>query len=111
MPSLVSLQRVKDALRVDGSDDDALLMAYIDAASSAVVNYLKDQAETLLDLDSGGELQSGSHVPPEIETATLMLVGHFYREPDGNPDNGFGRGYLPAPVMALLYPLRDPEVK
>ncbi|MFA7105598.1 MAG: head-tail connector protein [Dysgonamonadaceae bacterium] len=111
MPSLVSLERVKSALRIDGSDDDELLSVYIEAASAAVINYLKSQAEKLLDLDSGGNLPSGSIVPPEIEMATLILVGHWYREPDGNPDGAFAGGSLPQPVVTLLYPLRDPEVR
>jgi len=110
MVALVSLERVKEALHVDANDDDNLLQAYIAAASAAVINYLKGQAEALLDLDSGGDLPSGAEVPPEIEIATLVLVGHFYREPDGNPEQAFEQGYLPKPVTALLYPLRDPAL-
>lgn len=110
MVALVSLDRVKEALHVDSADDDALLDAYIAAASAAVINYLKGQAEVLLDLDSSGDLPSGAEVPPEIEMATIILVGHFYREPDGNPDQAFEQGYLPKPVTALLYPLRDPAL-
>ena len=39
-----------------------------------------------------------------------MLVGHFYKEPDGNTEDAFEQGYLPKPVTALLYPLRDPTL-
>jgi hypothetical protein len=105
---LVSLARVKSALRIDTNIDDELLDAYIAAASAAVVNYLKGQAEVLLDLDSGGEMPSGTEVPAEIEIAAIILVGHFYKEPDGDAEGAFERGYLPKKVTALLYPLRDP---
>lgn len=110
MVALVTLARVKEALRVDASDDDDLLDAYIAAASAAVISYLKGQAEVLLDLDSGGDLPSGAEVPPAIEMATILLVGHFYREPDGDTEKAFEQGYLPRPVTALLYPLRDPAL-
>lgn len=110
MVALVSLERVKLALRIDFTDDDDLLDAYIGAASAAVITYLKGQAEELLDLDSGGDLPSGSEVHDAIQVATILLVGHFYKEPDGNTDEAFERGYLPKPVTALLYPLRDPAL-
>lgn len=110
MVALVSLDRVKQALRIDADDDDALLDAYIAAASAAVINYLKGQADALLDLDSGGEMPSGAEVPEPLALATIVLVGHFYREPDGDTEKAFEQGYLPRPVTALLYPLRDPAL-
>lgn len=110
MVALVTLERVKQALRIDTTDDDQLLNAYIAAASAAVINYLKGQAQVLLGLDEDGELPSEAEIPPEIELATIMLVGHFYKEPDGNTEDAFEQGYLPKPVTALLYPLRDPTL-
>ncbi|MEC9246285.1 MAG: head-tail connector protein [Pseudomonadota bacterium] len=123
MVKLVSLDTVKLALRIGEieetsggwdvlpHEDDTLLDAYIEAASAAVINYLKDQAEVILNLDSGGDVPSGTEIPKEIETATILLVGHFYREPDGDTEEAFDRGYLPKPVTALLYPLRDPALR
>lgn len=110
MVALVTLERVKQALRIDTTDDDQLLNAYIAAASAAVISYLKGQAQALLGLDEGGELPPEAEIPPEIELATIMLVGHFYKEPDGNTEDAFEQGYLPKPVTALLYPLRDPTL-
>ena len=103
MASLVSLDRVKAALRVDSSDDDAMLTLYIEAASAAVISYLKDAAVTLID--------SASDVPPQIVVATIMLVGHFYRDPDGDTEKEFDVGCLPRPVTSMLYALRDPALK
>jgi len=110
MVKLVSLPRVKQALRVDTNDDDMLIDGYIEAASAAVINYLKGAADVLIPRGEDGELQEGVEVPAPIDVATIMLVGQFYREPDGNEDRDFERGYLPKPVTALLYPLRDPAL-
>lgn len=107
---LVSLDMVKGRLHIDSDDDDAALLGYIEASSAAVINYLKGRAEELLEFDSGGGLVPGSTVPPVIATATIMLVGYLYRNPDQDPDKDFEMGYLPRPVMALLYPLRDPAL-
>jgi len=105
MVALASLDRVKAALRVDSADDDAVLGLYIEAASAAVINYLKDRAKDYLGDGSDAE------IAPELQVATIMLVGHFYKEPDGDAEKAFARGYLPAPVTALLCPLRDPALK
>lgn len=110
MTSLVSLDFVKKALRVDTDEDDDLLSSYIVAASAAVISYLKGRASEVLDMDSGGELVSGAVVPGNIEMATVYMVGHFYREPDSDTDKAFEQGYLPRPVTALLYPYRDPAL-
>jgi hypothetical protein len=110
MPALVTLEDVKSALRIDTEDDDFILTAYVAAASAAVIGYLKEQADAILDLDSGGDLTSGSDVPADIQVATIMLVGHFYREPDGDTEKAFEYGYLPKPVVSLLYRYRDPAI-
>jgi len=112
MTSLVTVNRCKAALNIDHTDDDAVkLPLLIAAASGAVINYLKGQAAEIMDLDainsSPADLDS---VPEEVAMATILLVGQFYREPDGDAEKAFERGYLPMPVTALLYPLRDPAV-
>lgn len=108
--SFVTREEVKAALRIlpDENDDDALLDGLIEAATGAVVRYLKSAADQYL--DSGGSVPSGVEIPGVIKTATIMLVGYLFRNPDQDPDKNFERGYLPAPVTALLYPLRDPAL-
>jgi uncharacterized phage protein (predicted DNA packaging) len=108
MVALVELEDTKQRLRIDTDDDDGILTGYIEAASAAVINYLKDQADELLVLE--GSPSPEVEVPPVIVTATILLVGYFYRNPDADPDKEFEMGYLPKPVMALLYPLRDPAL-
>lgn len=113
---LVSLQAASDYVRRDGDDDDDLLTVLIEAASAAVVNYLGSQAETVLGYDSDGEpvLESSdgivADVPAVVRMATLYLTAWMYRNRDQNADEAFQPGYLPAPVTAMLYALRDPVI-
>lgn len=109
---LVSLEQTKQMLRVDTDDDDALLVMLISASSRAVVRYLKGQASTVLGIDSPPDSPPNdlSVLNEDVAVATIMLVGHFYRNPDNDTEAAFDRGYLPKPVTALLYPLRDPAV-
>ncbi|MNY54474.1 hypothetical protein D3C86_1903520 [compost metagenome] len=57
-------------------------------------------------LDSSGD----KIVRFEVEAAVLILIGHFYKDRDENADGAFDQGYLPKPVTALLYALRDPAL-
>lgn len=61
---MVDLAAAKAHCRVDHDDDDAELTAMIAAASDH--------------LTSIGVDTSSSPVPPAVEHAVLMLVGHFY---------------------------------
>ncbi len=99
-----TLTETKRSLRIleTETDDDALLEMLITAASKSVANYLKSSADSLL--------PNEAEIPAEVRVATIMLVGYLYRSPDEDPDKYFERGFLPAPVTALLYPLRDPAV-
>lgn len=110
---LVSLERVKNALHVTGTADDETLSIYISAASHAVVTYLKGQAGDFLGIDSPPDSPPNdlTTVDERAVVATIVLTGIFYREPDGDEaKNFYEQGYLPRPVTALLYPLRDPTV-
>ncbi|WP_421367008.1 head-tail connector protein [Agrobacterium tumefaciens] len=99
-----TMDELKASLRIlpTETDDDALLSLLLMAASKSVANYLKSAAGPLLAV--------GADIPPEVVVSTIMLVGYLYRSPDQDPDRYFEPGYLPAPVTALLYPLRDPAV-
>lgn len=110
MIELTTVSEVKSRLRIDHDDDDTMLAGLILAASGIVVNYLKSRAAVVLDLDSNGELTSGSEVPPPVEAATIMMVGYLYRNPDGDPDKAFSHGMLPVSVTSLLYTYRDPAI-
>lgn len=115
---LVTLQQASDHLRRDTSDDDNDLTLKIHAASAAVLNYLDEGAESFL--DSAGDVLVDSNgdptgVPFEVQAATLLLIGEFYKNrggmQEGEIDQKWGYGYLPRSVVALLYPLRDPALR
>lgn len=108
---LVSLQRARDQLHSDISDDDAYLTLLIKAASRAVVTYLKAPSFA----DSAGLVPEDSagiaiDVPEDIEVATLLLVGYFYKQRDEDANKEFDSNTLPRPVKALLLPYRVPTV-
>lgn len=125
---LVSLLEASDHIRRDTDDDDADLIAKIQAASSAVLNYLKGSPVGSPRRDNQGRIERDSDgaviyetnsngdtiVRPEVKQATLIIIAEMYRnregEQGGEVDPRFGYGYLPRPALALLYPLRDPAL-
>lgn len=109
MVALVTIQQVKQALRIDENDDDEILTLMISAASRRVIQHLKAQAQVLLDLDSGGDPVSAG-VPDEVALATIMLVGYLFKNLDQDPEGDFHLGKLPLPVKSILYMLRDPAL-
>lgn len=120
----VTLERGKQHLNMDHDQDDVLITAYIGAASGAVKNYLKSASAYEVDrdsnddpiLDSSGDPtyivdSSGDKIVKyEVQAAVLLMLGFLYKDRDENPDQAFAQGYLPKPVTALLYPLRDPAL-
>lgn len=126
MDEFVTLDEARDHLRIDTEDDDADLLLKIQGASSAVMRYLKTRrALWLPEQDSNGDTvrdSNGWPVPvldsngdrvlnPVIRSATLLMTGYLYRNRSDNEGAAFQQGYLPMPVTALLYPLRDPTVR
>jgi hypothetical protein len=110
---LVTLAEAKKHIRVDFDDEDAEIEIYLKGASQAIVNYLKD-GEALF-MDSDGDIIEDSNgiaidVTYEIKAATLLMVGYLYKHRDNNEGDAFVPGYLPAPVISLLYPLRMPGI-
>lgn len=106
--NLATLDQVKSMLRIDGNDSDGSLQIMIAAASQAVLGYLKTATEgspPLIDFVSSPQV-----IPERVTYATIMLVGYMYRNPDGDPDRDYQQGYLPMPVVSLLYTLRDPAL-
>jgi hypothetical protein len=99
MTMLVTVAKAKARLRLDIADDDPDTALMIEGASAAVLAYLKKSAADL-----------GETIPPEIQNATLTLVGVMRRDPDASQAKDWQHGYLPFAVTAFLYPLRDPTV-
>lgn len=107
---LVTLEEAKAHLRVDHDLDDSTIEIYINGSSESVINYLDGASPYLLDED-GKETTKVKYV---VKAATLIMVGEFYKNREANQDGamptGFGYGYLPYPVVSLLYPLRYPVI-
>lgn len=121
--NLITLSEAKAQLQMDHNDDDALIQTLVPAASGAVLNYLKgspigkperdDQGRIVK--DSSGDIvyeydTSGLIIRDEIKHAVKLLIGYMYRLRDDNEGQAYEQGYLPRPVTALLYPLRDPAL-
>lgn len=121
----VTLARAKQHLNMDHDQDDNLIEVYVQAASGAVKNYLKSASPYEVERDSNDDIIVDSSGDPiyvvdsngdkevsyPVQAATLLMVGFLYKDRDENPDDAFARGYLPKPVTALLYPLRDPALR
>ena len=114
---LVTLEDAKARLRIVHDAEDLDLEMMIQQASAAVMNYLGLPLDyytaTIASSDSDSDLVSSDGtttrtIPPEVELATLLLVGILARDRDGVEAKDWEHGYLPKPVMAFLYPLRDP---
>lgn len=108
MAAFTTLNDVKARLRIDTNDDDASLDALIEAATGIVINHLKAAAKPYLDEE--GKVSGDAEIPPVIQTATIILVGYLYRDPDQDPERSFDEAALPTPVRALLHPIRDPAI-
>jgi hypothetical protein len=118
---LITLAQARAHVRLDHTIEDAQLEEFIEAASAAVVNYLKSGADVFLNTlglpeeifnaDTPAEVIDYI-VPAEVKVATKLLVGYFFRNRDGQEPatQGWQPGYLPTAVTALLYPLRDPAL-
>ncbi len=113
MIMLVSLQQFKDHMNIYINDEDNKCRLLVQGASQMIVRYLKEAANTFLEstgepfLDSNGE---APNVPGDVKTATLLLAGMLYSNPDGDENKGFSLGNLPACVTAQLYSLRYPSI-
>jgi hypothetical protein len=109
---LVPVSVVRDALRIDEGESDALLEIYISAASRAVVEYLKGEAGDFLSINSPPDSPPDdlSAVDERVRFAVIALTGVMYRNPDNDEAEEFSHGNLPWFITAMLYPLRTPTV-
>lgn len=101
MTPLATLDEVKQHLRIDGPDADSDLTLKLEAASERVALHLNG-VSPYLPMGEGAAAQ----VRPVVRAAVLLLVGYLYRYPSGDEKKAFDDGRLPAPITALLSPLR-----
>lgn len=99
--SPLELGVAREALRAS-PEDDFILDRYITAAKAAVFRYLGWERE---DYDAASAADRIA-----VETAILILTGHYYRSPDVDDAGAFSHGQLPWMVTAALYQMRDPAL-
>lgn len=115
---LVTLQEAKAHLRIDTDDGDADLTLKIHGASGAVMNYIKGgllyiqevDGDGALVVDAGGNPVYTDDVRFEVKAAVLLMLGYLDKDRDNDANREYETGYLPRPITALLYPLRDPAL-
>ena len=118
MTPYIDVDQAKAQIRGYEESDDTELEEMVLGASAMVRNYLKSTSayDPELDsnddplLDSSGDVVYTTTVRVEVQMATKMLTAMLWRNRDENGENLFDRGYLPMPVTAILYPLRDPAL-
>lgn len=112
MNPLVSLDVAKVDWLVDHDADDERIERILKSASEICLRYLNLPLDTYDDSD--GEVIEDSDGQPDVEfslrAAILLLGGMMYRDPTGKDPAGWSQGYLPTPVVSLLYPMRDPAL-
>lgn len=129
---LVTLEQAKAQIQMDHDADDVLIAGLVQAASGAVLDYLKgapigeperdEQGAVVRDSSGNISYQHASDgsliIRTVIQQAALILAAEMYKNREGlvdDPVGGaaqitYGYGYLPRSVIALLYPLRDPAL-
>jgi hypothetical protein len=110
---LVSLEKTKLRLRFDDSAADPDIELAIRGASRLVLNYIGDKATPFFDSYGAIEVDTAgvaTDMPEDIQNATMYLAGWMVRNPDSDSDKSFEQGYLPLPVIAMLYQYRVPTV-
>ncbi|ROL64605.1 head-tail connector protein [Pseudomonas vranovensis] len=70
---MLDLARVKLHLRLDGDEEDLIVIGYIEAAKAHVAMHCD---RVLVEADPAGPEEMG--LTPDVEQAILLLVGHWY---------------------------------
>ena len=99
MSTLVNIDEAKLQLRITWDDEDLYVQLLLDAAESAVLDYIKkDYMWTEL------------NVPPHVKLAILVVMAEYYDSlrDGGEIDNKIAMGYLSPAATSLLHRLRSP---
>lgn len=100
MVTLVSLPLVKQVLRVDTNDDDAILEIHIETVTDAVLRFVRRGAA---DVE-----WTESTVPRAVRGAILLGVGSLYDEDAAELISGLSNADPKNPLVALLCMQRRP---
>lgn len=113
---LITLDQARAQIRSDETVDDALVLAYIQAVSESILNYV----DVAYYIDSTGEVPVDSSdlaldVPEPWRLACMIEVARMYRfrenDAGDHVDAQFGYGYpFGKTAMGLLFPYRMPGI-
>ena len=91
---ILTVDEVKEHLRIQHDEEDALIEKLIAQAQAAAEDYCRVQFPD-------------EEAPGPVRLAVLLMVGHYYENRD-NPDRTI-YGTMRIAFENLLYPYRDPE--
>ena len=100
MADLVTLEEAKLQLRITWEDEDSYVQLILEAAESAVLDYIKR--------DWGW---TASSVPKGVKLAILVLMSTYFeafRDGDNFDNPNIAFGYPPPAVTNLLHRYRSP---
>lgn len=101
MANLATLAQAKAQLRVDWTEEDNHISLLLDAAESAVLDYIKRDYEW-----------TSANVPKAVTLSILVMVSVFYDyyRNGAGVENNIANGYLPPAVTSLLHRYRSPAL-
>lgn len=107
----VTLEQARAHLRSDTTADDNDVILKIEAATEACLDYMEDGADGFVNTANMDSAGNPITVPRKVQAATLLMLGYLFKDRDNDENHEYEMGYLPRPVMALLYSYRTPTVE
>lgn len=99
--TIITLETAKLHLKVDTTDDDAMIEIYLGAAERAAMDYCN---RTIYGAESIGSDLDGVVINDAIEAAILLNLGHLYVNREGV--DTVQKQELPLGIQSLLQPYR-----
>jgi uncharacterized phage protein (predicted DNA packaging) len=104
---LVSLDQVKQHLRVTWTSEDDLIALYVKQATAIVLDYLtREDDDWIAEIEAWND----DTVPPAVQAAILMQTAELYRFRGDEDAPQREDGYMTPLIKAMLTPYRDPSV-
>ncbi|MCC4295849.1 head-tail connector protein [Brevundimonas aurantiaca] len=100
MVALVTLDRAKAHLHIEGEDQDDELTLKVSDASETVIDYLKRP-------DHGWTDETA---PGQVQAAVLLVLGALWSQREGVGQNAEDLDPISPAVVSLLRRMRDPAI-
>ncbi|MCH9838903.1 head-tail connector protein [bacterium] len=99
--TIITLETAKLHLKVDTTDDDAMIEIYLGAAERAAMDYCN---RTIYGAEGVGSDLDGVVINDAIKAAILLNLGHLYVNREGV--DTVQKQELPLGIQSLLQPYR-----